>query len=53
MAAGSLMVSEAGGRVTRWNGDAFAIEGRQVLASNGTLHDEMLAVLAASRDAAL
>jgi myo-inositol-1(or 4)-monophosphatase len=49
VAAGALIVSEAGGRVTRWDGGAFAIEGREVLASNGALHEEMLAVLAASR----
>jgi len=49
VAAGALIVSEAGGRVTRWDGSAFTVEGREVLASNGSLHDEMMAVLAASR----
>jgi myo-inositol-1(or 4)-monophosphatase len=46
MAAGTLIVREAGGRVTAFDGGEFRLEGRQILASNGRLHDEMMAILA-------
>lgn len=46
LAAGSLIVREAGGRVTNYTGGSFALEGRQILASNGRLHEEMIRVLA-------
>lgn len=46
MAAGALLVAEAGGRVTGLDGSPFASRQLHVLASNGHLHDEMLAVLA-------
>jgi len=45
MAAGALIVQEAGGSVTQVNGDHFYPYKRNVLASNGRLHAEMLAVL--------
>ena len=44
-AAGSLVVMEAGGRVTDFSGRAFSCYGKDVLASNGVLHDEMLRVI--------
>jgi myo-inositol-1(or 4)-monophosphatase len=47
MGAGALIVREAGGRVTRYDGSEFRVEGRQVLATNGHLHDEMMGVLSA------
>jgi myo-inositol-1(or 4)-monophosphatase len=46
MAAGALIVQESGGRVSQVNGDPFTPYGRGLLASNGHLHAEMLAVLA-------
>jgi len=46
MAAGVLLVREAGGVVTGYAGGAFQLEGRQILASNGRLHEEMKGVLA-------
>jgi myo-inositol-1(or 4)-monophosphatase len=49
VAAGALIVTEAGGRVTRWDGSPFSIEGYELLASNGALHEEMRTVLAGSR----
>jgi myo-inositol-1(or 4)-monophosphatase len=49
VAAGTLIVTEAGGRVTDTLGGGAYRSGRQVLASNGALHDAMLAVLAAAR----
>lgn len=41
-AAGVLMVEEAGGRVTDFSGGPFNIDSREVLASNGIIHQEML-----------
>ena len=41
-AAGVLIVQEAGGRVTNFSGGPFSLESRQVLATNGLVHDEML-----------
>jgi len=46
VAAGSLIVAESGGRVTNADGSPFTLDGRAVVASNGRIHDEMLAVLA-------
>lgn len=48
IAAGSLLVSEAGGRVSDLIGGHFSCHDRAVLASNGLLHDFMLEVLADS-----
>jgi myo-inositol-1(or 4)-monophosphatase len=45
MAAGGLIVQEAGGAVSLVNGEPFSPYGGDVLASNGHLHAEMLAVL--------
>jgi len=49
VAAGALIVEEAGGRVTGLNGTSLDVRGGQVLASNGRVHDEMLAVIASFR----
>jgi len=46
MAAGVLIVREAGGTVTRYDGSAFQLDQRQILASNGRLHPEMMEALA-------
>ncbi len=46
-AAGYLMVREAGGRVTNYSGAPGSIYERQVVASNGRIHKEILAVLMA------
>ena len=48
-AAGVLLVREAGGLVTDYEGGPFAPERREILASNGRLHPEMQAILAAAR----
>jgi len=47
MAAGVTIVREAGGRVTRYDGSAFDVDDPEILATNGPLHDEMMAVLRA------
>jgi len=41
-AAGILLVAEAGGRVSDFAGGAFRLDSREVLASNGLIHDEMV-----------
>ena len=45
MMAGKLMVNEAGGRVTRFDGTPIGIAADELLATNGALHGPMLAVL--------
>lgn len=45
LAAGSLMVREAGGRVTDFRGGDFSIYGNELLASNGKIHQAMIEVL--------
>jgi myo-inositol-1(or 4)-monophosphatase len=44
-AAASLIVREAGGKLTDFDGNPFTIWGAQTLASNGLIHSEMLDVL--------
>ena len=41
MAAGAVLVAEAGGRVTAYDQSEFAIESGRILASNGSLHAAM------------
>ena len=45
VAAGALIVEEAGGRVSDYQGGPMAIDGKQIVASNGGIHDAMLEVL--------
>ncbi|MBM2841792.1 MAG: Inositol-1-monophosphatase [Bacteroidetes bacterium] len=45
IAAGLLLVQEAGGKVTDFSGAPSSIYNRQLLASNGIIHDAMLDVL--------
>ena len=49
MAAGALLVREAGGLVTGYDGGEFRLEGRQILATNGGLHEEMKTIIAGGR----
>ena len=46
VAAGAVIVREAGGRVTDLSGGDDWLFGRQVLATNGRIHDDMLGLLA-------
>lgn len=46
MAAGVLIVKEAGGKVTTFDGAPFDLYGPEVLASNCAIHDEMTGALA-------
>jgi len=41
-AAGILLLEEAGGRVTDFCGGPFRLDSREVLASNGLIHDELV-----------
>ena len=44
-AAGFLIVEEAGGKVTAFNGDRYSIYQPQLLATNGLIHAEMLQII--------
>jgi myo-inositol-1(or 4)-monophosphatase len=41
-AAGALIVEEAGGKISRFDGSAFEIDSRETLASNGLVHGALL-----------
>ena len=43
-AAGLLLVEEAGGRLSDFAGEPFQLNSREVLASNGLIHDELVAL---------
>lgn len=45
MAAGSLIVEEAGGKVTRYDGGLFHPEYPEIAASNGKIHDQLIQLL--------
>ncbi len=45
MAAGSVIAREAGGRLTDFSGNNLSIYGQELVASNGRIHEAMLAVL--------
>jgi myo-inositol-1(or 4)-monophosphatase len=49
MMAGTLMVEEAGGKVTRFDGSPVGLRADEVLAANPALHDAMLKVLGAEQ----
>ena len=45
VSAGYLIMTEAGGRVTDFSGEKYSIYGKEILATNGLIHDSMLDVL--------
>ncbi|WP_447978651.1 inositol monophosphatase family protein [Candidatus Nitrospira bockiana] len=45
MAAGAVIVKEAGGRMSDFKGGAFSIFGADMLASNGLIHEAMIETL--------
>lgn len=49
MAAGGLIVREAGGKVTDFLGNPVHLDGEHVLASNGKIHREMMRILKMGR----
>jgi myo-inositol-1(or 4)-monophosphatase len=46
-AAGILLVEEAGGRVTNFSGGKYHLDSREILASNGLFHEELLGFFSA------
>jgi myo-inositol-1(or 4)-monophosphatase len=50
MAAGVLLVREAGGRVTDITGGPYDLQAKNALASNGKLHEKMLRILKNGKD---
>ncbi len=42
IAAGYLIVEEAGGKITNFKGDPYNVFDKETLATNGLIHDEML-----------
>jgi len=49
IAGGALLVEEAGGTITNFHGQSFHSRGRDVVASNGHIHQAMLDVIAGPR----
>jgi myo-inositol-1(or 4)-monophosphatase len=45
MSAGALIVEEAGGRLTGMDGAPFDSAAGHIVASNGRVHDDLLAVI--------
>ena len=45
IAAGSVILKEAGGKITTFDGSSCTIDSSQVVASNGKVHDELLTIL--------
>jgi myo-inositol-1(or 4)-monophosphatase len=41
----ALLVQEAGGKITDIDGSKYAVETRNMLCSNGKIHDEILTIL--------
>jgi myo-inositol-1(or 4)-monophosphatase len=48
IAAGKLLVEEAGGKVTGYSGEPSSLYDHRILASNGFIHDEMVELLAST-----
>lgn len=46
VAAGYLLLNEAGGKITDFTGNRYSIYNKQLLATNGKVHNEMIKVLA-------
>ena len=51
VAAGALLVAEAGGTVSDLRGETFQSDNREIVASNGRLHGHLLDVIAQHPDA--
>ena len=50
VAAGALLVTEAGGATSDYGGGPFDVHGGHYVASNGRIHDEMVEVLKGVRE---
>ncbi len=45
VAAGALLVQEAGGRLSDFDGKDFSVEGAELMATNGLIHEAMMRIL--------
>ena len=45
VAAGKLIVEEAGGKLSDFRGEKYSIYGQETIATNGLIHDEMLEIM--------
>lgn len=45
IAAGYLIIEEAGGRISNFNGDPYSVYDKQTLATNGKIHEDMLKII--------
>jgi myo-inositol-1(or 4)-monophosphatase len=45
LAAGSVIVEEAGGKLTNYRGDVLDLHGREIVASNGRLHPSIMRLM--------
>lgn len=45
IAAGYLIVEEAGGRITNFDGDPYDVNDKETLATNGLIHNNMLSLI--------
>lgn len=45
LAAGALLIQESGGKVSDMNGQPYHLEVRDIVASNGQIHDELISQL--------
>lgn len=50
MEAGSLIIKEAGGKITQFDGSSWHYSDQTILASNGIIHDEMVGILGETHD---
>jgi len=48
VAAGVLLIQEAGGKVTDFKGNSFQLNSRYIVASNGKIHEALLQTLNAT-----
>ncbi len=44
-AAGSILVEEAGGKITRFDGSPWLLDSRETLATNGLVHQDMIELM--------
>jgi myo-inositol-1(or 4)-monophosphatase len=49
IAAGTMILEEAGGKVTDYQGRTLDLEGREIVASNGPLHPSLISVTSGDR----
>ena len=45
IAAGQLLLEEAGGKITRYDGSKMELDSLELLATNGILHNESIEIL--------